>query len=355
MYVRTDYGDTTTSTHSARFQVTFFTPLTIVGVQGSLVSITGIPKESDYEPQHSADRRDQVLRKDIVELTLEAGDHVTVVSRGNARHDFWDQIEHVACDRTETGALAAKLGGRTFDVVIDNIASNSVDVMSTLNILKGKIGHYILTSTVAIYIGARPFRMPLTEDDAIYALDDQPAMPSFPQPTPDGTVSYASGKIAAEKAVIDQTDVPYTIIRPPNVVGPEDPTGRRQFYIQRLMDGLPLILTNGGVQSMQPVYRRDLAKAYMQAVDSDIARNRIYRPAQERTCRLVDWLHLVAEQLGREPKFVGISADTLKGAGFEYAEDWSYIGTLTLDTSRAQADLGFTTTPVSKWTAETVQ
>lgn len=149
--------------------------------------------------------------------------------------------------------------------------------------------------------------------------------------------------------------MPYTIIRPPNVVGPEDPTGRCQFYIQRLMDGLPLILTNGGVQSIQPVYRRDLSTAYMQAVDSDIARNRIYHPAQERTCRLVDWLLLVANQLGREPKFVGISADTLKGAGFEYAEDWSYIGTLTLDTSRAQADLGFTTTPVSKWTAETAQ
>jgi nucleoside-diphosphate-sugar epimerase len=158
-------------------------------------------------------------------------------------------------------------------VVVDNIAFGAVDVTSTLAILKGNIGHYILTSTVAVYIGARPFRMPLTEADAVFELEAEPAFAGFVQPTPEWMVNYAGGKIAAEQVVIGQADVPYTIIRPPNVTGPNDPTGRCQFYIQRIMDGQPVILTNGGVQSMQPVYRRDLAIGYMQAMAKEAAKN----------------------------------------------------------------------------------
>ena len=293
--------------------------------------------------------------KDIVELALGAGDKVTVVSRGNERPDFWDRIEHIACDRNDVEELAAKLRRRTFEVVVDNIAFGADDVSSTLAILKGNIGHYILTSTVAVCIGARPFRMPLTEDDAIFELEDEPAFAGFVQPTPEWMINYASGKIAAEQVVIGQADVPYTIIRPPNVTGPNDPTGRCQFYIQRIMDGQPVILTNGGVQSIQPVYRRDLAMGYIQAMEKEGAKNQVYHLSQDKSYRLVDWLMLIAEQLGKSPNFVGIAADTLTRAGFEYAEHWTYIGTLTLDISRAQTDLGFSPTPLSEWTEATVK
>ena len=70
-----------------------------------------------------------------------------------------------------------------------------------------------------------------------------------------------------------QSDVPYTFLRPHFVAGPEERLGFACFYYQRLHDDKPLILTNGGGQPFQPIYRRDLARAFILALDSEHAVN----------------------------------------------------------------------------------
>ena len=160
----------------------------------------------------------------------------------------------------------------------------------------------------------------------------------------------AAFQIEAEQELLSQNEVPFTIIRPPGVIGPEDNLGRCQFYLQRLLDGQPLILTNGGIQSVQPVYSKDLARAYILALGNGKAMNQTYTVAQPKTFRHVDWVELAARCLAVKPNLVSIPAEVMRDAGFVYAEPWTYTATFTFDVSRAVADLGFRPTSVESWT-----
>jgi 2'-hydroxyisoflavone reductase len=292
--------------------------------------------------------------KEIVKQALEARHEVTVFSRGNARPDFLERIDHIVGDRNDASDLAQKLANEQFDVVIDNIAFNGQHVEDVFAALQGNIGRYILTSTTAVYIGAGPFDQPLREDAVVYDLPEKPQLASFPKPTGAGMIGYATGKIAAEKVLVNQKQVPYTIIRPHIVMGPEDNSGRLQFFCQRLLDGKPLILTNGGVQSLQFVFSRDLARSYLLALNSQKAINQAYTLAGSKTCRLVDWVELVAAYLGVQPKLVAVPDDVLQKADFAYAENWVLRGTLTFDVSKAISDLGFQPSSIENLTKTAV-
>ena len=173
--------------------------------------------------------------------------------------------------------------------------------------------------------------------------------PHSPDPWLEGLVKYANNKVAAEKVLMGQTDVPYTILRPHFVAGPEDRLGVARFYCQRLLDGKPLILTNGGSQPFQPIYRRDLARAFILTLDNDQAVNQAYNIAQEKGYPLIDWVSLVAQCLGVAPKLVNVPDKVLQTADFKYAELFT-DNTITVDISKARSQLSFQPTPLQTWT-----
>jgi nucleoside-diphosphate-sugar epimerase len=292
--------------------------------------------------------------RDIIEMALDAGHEVTVYSRGNQRPAFWDRIQHIEGDRQDREDFTEKLRGKDFDVVIDNIAFDADDVQNAMQTFAGSIGRYILTSSVAVHMGVGRFDMPVREDEAkLDAVNLQ--VDTFLLPTSPEFAAYATNKGKAEQVLLNQDAVPYTIIRPPNVVGAEDPTRRCQFYLQRLLDGSPLILTNGGVQSVQLIDRHDLAVGYLAAMNSEKAINQTYHFAHDRTTRLVDWIELLAELADVQPELIAIPADVLQMNGFQYREPWAFTATLTMDMSKAQQELGFTCRPVETWSEELVR
>ena len=290
--------------------------------------------------------------RDIVELALEAGHRVTIFSRGNQKPVFWNHINHIAGDRHIQADVTTKLRGLRFDAVVDNIAYDATDVRNALEALEGNVGRYVLTSTSGVYeLGVGCFDMPISEDARIEMK--RPRFPGHSTPADDGFVNYVTGKLEAEKVLVEQDEVPYTIVRPSSTVGPDDPTGRCQFYFRRLLDGNPLILTNGGVQVHNLAYRRDVARGYMAAMSSEKAVNQVYNFAQDKMFRVLDWVSLAADLFEVKADIVSISAETLQQSGFVYGEPWTYTGSFILDVSRAQTDLGYQYTPVEKWMAMT--
>lgn len=309
------------------------------------------------------------LGKVIVELLLEAGHRVTIFTRGNKRPEFWDRVEHIAGDRTDRDSFRQKLSRRTFDIVIDNIAYNAEDVQTALEVLRGNMGRYVLTSSAAVYLSGT-LTMPISEDDVNHQIDNLPGIiagyteqeilklpdmhAGYTEAVPGAMRRYVIGKIRAERTLIEQDAIPYTIIRLPGVVGPEDPSLMTYFYFQRLIDGEPLILTNGGVQSIHLAYSRDVAHGYLLALTSRCAINQVYNLAQRETVRLVDWLYLAAHLLEMKPTFVNIPADVLRASGFNYPEPLAFVATSFLNTRKAEIDLGYKTTPQATWMKNTV-
>ena len=121
--------------------------------------------------------------------------------------------------------------------------------------------------------------------------------------------NYVSGKIEAEEVLLEQDEVRYTIVRPSSIYGPDDPSGRCQFYLRRLLDSNPLILTNGGVHIHNLAYRRDVARGYIAAMSSEKAVNQVYNFVQNEMFRVLDWVSLAADLLEVKTDIVSISAE----------------------------------------------
>ena len=60
--------------------------------------------------------------KITVRKLLERGDNVTVYSRGNVKPEFWNDVDHIAGDRTDHVEFIKSLKNKKYDVVIDNVA-----------------------------------------------------------------------------------------------------------------------------------------------------------------------------------------------------------------------------------------
>jgi len=240
-----------------------------------------------------------------------------------------------------------KLQGRTFDAVIDNIAYAPEDVRMALETFTGSVGRYVLTSTAAVYYTGSMV-MPVPEGDVNYSFEppeDKRDMPFW---------RYTLGKLGAERVLLEQDALSYTIVRPPVVLGPEDPTLRGYFYFQRLMDGKPLLVTNGGVQSFRLVYSRDLARGYLRVLETDRAAGQIYNFAQGEVIRLRDLLKEAARVLGADPTFVSVPPELFQQIGFDYPEPYARMTNFIPDISKAETGLGFSTTPFPAWLGETV-
>lgn len=284
--------------------------------------------------------------KAIVRQLQNAGHKVSIFSRGNQRPEFLDQVEHIAGDRTNFSEFKSKLQQRTFDIVMDNIAFNANEVQSALDTFAGNVKRYVFTSTGSLY-GTMTARKPIREEDVNFKF--QP-----PEKERDQFVwTYTMGKLQAEKALLDQDKVEFTIIRPPMVLGPEDVSLRGYFYFQRLLDKKPLILTNGGFQSFRMAYSEDLAKGYLLAMKSKKAIGQTYNIAQQEVITLRELLEEAAKVFGVETNFVDIPYKTMSESGFQYPEPYSVLQNFIPDVSKAERDLNYTSTTFSDWIAKT--
>ncbi|MFB6285782.1 MAG: NAD-dependent epimerase/dehydratase family protein [Candidatus Bipolaricaulia bacterium] len=286
--------------------------------------------------------------KAIAEDLLAHGHQVTLFSRGNNRPPFFDRVEHITGDRSDADDFKTKLAPQTFDAVVDNIAFTADDVRAALDAFTGNVGRYVFTSSAAVYYTGE-MTMPVSEDDVNFAF--QP-----PEGEEDAPLwRYTLGKLEAERVLLDQDDLEYTIIRPPIVLGPEDPSLRGYFYFQRLLDERPIILTNGGVQSFRLAYSRDLARGYLRALASERAEHAIYNLNQSEIIQLTDLIETSADALGVEPDIVPIARRTLENAGFEYPETYAPVQNFIPSIEKAQSELSYTTTPFPEWIAQTAR
>lgn len=293
----------------------------------------------------------QFFGKLIVEQFLARGDQVTIFSRGLRRPEFWDAVEHIPGDRDDHAAFVRSLRQHAFDVVIDNIAFDQGDVEAAIQAFAGRVGRYVLTTSGAVYATRRFDAVrrlaPIREEDADLAYRDRDA--------------YGDGKRACEEILHGEAgrarDLPFTIIRPPVVQGPEDPSGRVWFFVQRIADGGPLLVpTAFPTPATRHVYSADLARAYLAAVDTPAAADQTYNIAMEEIVSLSDYVRLLGQAMERDVEIVEVPEERLS----EDRTLGSYrvpFGTRRAvpDISRAQQDLGWRSTPILDWLRVTVQ
>jgi nucleoside-diphosphate-sugar epimerase len=295
------------------------------------------------------------LGRRITEAFVYGGDNVAVLARGQRSLDALAGVELVAVDRHDAAAVRDVLGKRAFDVVVDNIAYLGEDVTTLLEALDGRVGHYVVTSSSAVYAD-RYVRRPLREDAADLTL-------RLPVEAPNPFHSrlgqaYANGKRSAEQAA-QSYGVTWTILRPPVVLGADDRTLRVWWFVQRLLDGEPLLVPEWGAgRVFQLAWTQDIARAAVSVAGNPVAFGRAYNVAQAEVYTAESWIEAAAAMLGVRARYARFAEDDAASLGLN---DYTLpiagrpFGHCLLDLAAIRYEVGFDPSPESVWLANTIQ
>lgn len=285
--------------------------------------------------------------KTLVEQLVSTGHTVTVLSRGKLPPPAG--ATHLVADRADPAALAAALQGRSFDAVVDNMAMTAAHVSAALDTLGERAGHYVLTSTSAVYGDFAHGRLWRESDLDVAELARLPP----------GEDPYTIGKRAAELVLWqgERAQVPFTIVRPGYVIGPHDHLGRMQFFLRRLHDGGPVVLPSGAGEIFQLAWHADVAAAIARVLGDARCFGRAYNLVGLELFTYPTLVRALAAAAGTTTACVEVPRALLRRGAraaeeLPFGEDGSMWAS---DATRLEHELGVTPTPATTWMAELVR
>ncbi len=299
--------------------------------------------------------------RNLVEKLLKEGHKVTFFARGTNKSVESELISQGAVpihgDRKDVGSFKDLFESQTeiYDAILDNTAMNGEDVKCVLETLGAKTRHYILCSSAAVYPDwdrLTPYR----EEEA--DLDYVSVTPDDRTDVKKRIANYANGKREAEKVLLSYAaTIPFTILRPAVIEGPNDPTGRTWYWVQRLEQNIPVILPSSPFMPLaRHVYVKDLVD-FAYAVISNSPKNKAYNVVGDETISLDAYLNMIhSTLLGAEEKssltIVSVDKEIVQTKLQRFPAFFDH--SLLLDNSAAKADYDFKPTPISEWLPETV-
>jgi 2'-hydroxyisoflavone reductase len=279
----------------------------------------------------------------IVQRLAERGHEVTVLHR-RRNHELGPEIKNARADRGDLPAIAREVGKGRFEAVFDvaydwakGTTANQVEAAARA--CGAELQRYVFISSIAAYGPGLDLR-----ETASLVPDD------YPNP-------YAQHKASSERALFGmhaESGFPATTFRPPFVHGPRQPFYREQFFWDRLRDGRPIILPDGGETPTQWVFVSDLADACVRAIEVGEAAGEAFNFAHTESLTQRGFVETLARIAGRTPTFAAIPRAAIQAAGGQLIGDHLYFGEF-LDLpphitviEKAPRMLGVTPTPLEK-------
>jgi nucleoside-diphosphate-sugar epimerase len=272
----------------------------------------------------------------ITRLMLERGDDVTLYNRGVTQAYIPGGARIITGNRKDFPAFERQVEeAGCFDCVIDMVCFEPDEAASLILAVSGRTDHLIFCSTVDVYTKPAA-RYPIREDEPRH---------------PDPGFSYAYNKALCENLLLDAEAsgaFPLTIIRPAYTYG----EGRgllhafrgRTTMLDRIRRGLPIVVHGDGQSLWVSCHRDDVARAFVAAADTPVARGRQYHVTGEEWLTWNQYFAGIAEAMGvPTPELVHIPTDLLAQALPVQAHwcDVNFQYDNIFDNAAAHADLGF--------------
>jgi 2'-hydroxyisoflavone reductase len=187
------------------------------------------------------------LGRHLVHLATSAGHRVTTFTRGEHPAPLPEGVEQLRGNRDSD--LSA-LYGRQWDAVIDTSGYFPREIVASMEVLAGAVGHYTFISSISAYADFAPIG--LTEEAPLATLAD----PTVEQITGE---TYGGLKALCEQAVVAAMPGRALVIRPGLIVGPYDPSDRFTYWPHRLAAGGAVLAPGRPERAVQFIDARDLA------------------------------------------------------------------------------------------------
>ena len=286
------------------------------------------------------------LGRHAVRELRDHGYEVAVCSRGERESPFADDdVTHVHGDRTDDADLANVARAVDPAVVVDCAAYFPRDVRTATRVFDDCDAYVYVSSGAAYGTEAIPKR---EGETALHDCSDE-------QATEDSAATSGPRKAEGDRAVFAAAEdgVPARSVRPCNVYGPEDHTGRVDYWIDRVQRFDRVLVPGDGTNVWHRVYVADVARAIRLVVEEG-RDGRAYNVGDRRAATLTETVDLIADALDESVEVVHAGARELAAGDIDPGEfplyrDYPHL----LDTGRI-AGLGWESTPREEAMAATV-
>jgi len=165
-----------------------------------------------------------------INYALARGHNVSMFNRGSKAGLYGGKVEELIGNRDAKidAGLSVLEGDRTWDVVVDNSGYVPRHVRDSAELLKGRCGRYIYTSTIAVY-----------DFEKQNSVDNMGPLHAAPEPPTEEVTGETYGPLKAEcdRIVQEIFGDAATIVRPTYIVGPGDHTDRFTYWVERFQRG----------------------------------------------------------------------------------------------------------------------
>ena len=164
----------------------------------------------------------QFIGRNLVERLLAGGSYeVTLFNRQKTGSDLFPQLNKIKGDR-ETDDMA-QIAGVEWDYVLDLSCYFPAELELTLQYLPKGLTRYIFVSTCSVYPTDPEHSGAVTEQEAILPCSAEERIDRSPS-------TYGNRKAECER-VLENSAVPYAILRPGLVYGRYDHTDRFYYWL----------------------------------------------------------------------------------------------------------------------------
>ena len=227
-----------------------------------------------------------------------------------------DGIEDIVGDRNNLPASASELKRFAPDVVIDFVLSTGSQAQQLMDVCRGIARRIVMLSSMDVYraIGISHG----TEDgplESVPLTEESPLRRNL-HPYPPENLSMMRkvftwvtddyDKIPAERIVMNDRDLPGTVLRLPMIYGPGDPLRRFYPVVKRISDGRPHIIFPDILAAWRSPrgHIDNVAAAIALAATDSRAAGRIYNVCEEPPFSELEWARKIADAMHWQGEFV---------------------------------------------------
>jgi nucleoside-diphosphate-sugar epimerase len=273
------------------------------------------------------------------------GEEVINFHRGETPSDPSTGIRDINGNRSELNSFREEFRKMHPEVVVDMIAMCETDAQSLVNTFRGITQRLVVISSADVYRNyellrgiaeAVPDPNPLTESSPLR----ENLFPYRSQAKNEDDRSYNYDKILMERIVMNDPELPATVLRLPAIYGPGDQKRRLFHYLKRMDDGRPAILVETEMMNWRWTrgYVENVAAAISWAAGDQNSTSRIYNVGESRGLPEKDWIAEIAGVVGWRGRVVPVEPSELPNQ-MRSGLCWQHH--LETDTSRIRAEKGF--------------
>lgn len=234
---------------------------------------------------------------ELVRELAEAGHDVTVINSHVVQ--LPDGVSRIHADRRVPGRFAEALSPYrdAFEVFFDNTAFTPDDVSPMVDLFRGRLQHYVFTSSQAVY--RRSYVLPIDEDFRRHAPDDN-----------DHRKAYGVGKVQCEDLLrreFEANGFPATSLRVGHTMGPRSPAATRDpIFFARLESSRPVLIPGDGFACTQLIHINDVARSMASLLGIEVVKGQAFNVTGSEIASIVGIVMQIGAAMEIAPRIINV-------------------------------------------------